>query len=334
MSIDVQRKTIQIEPDTVQTLVWIEDELFDFAQGRSYSLDSNGPNHLGYRLCFNFDAAIVSDDGIYAVVYQKLGTKGLLLKHGQILREINRSYYQSDMYEYPVAFFKAPNGKAYLIHCPIAYNQIDIEDIETGELITNIKERNPSDFFHSRLEVSPDNKYFLTKGWVWHPCDRVAYFDIEACLKNPLLLDQPIEPVPILYEVATASFIDNNLVLLGINHDADYFDNIETITGLSKSQLIIWDVNKNRIIQQLDVNFKIGNFIIINHTIVLDLYHHPKLVNFRTCELIQEFAEINSGLQCSSIIGHLENLPKVVWSKENKQLALVTESTIEILSFK
>ena len=41
-----------------------------------------------------------------------------------------------------------------------------------------------------------------------------------------------------------------------------------------------------------------------------------------------------NSLQCSSIIGHLENLPKIAWNKENKQLALATESSIEILSFK
>lgn len=328
----MKRETIQIEADSVQTLVWIKDKLFDFARGRSYSLDTNEPDHLGYRLRFNFDAAIVSDDGIYVVVYQKLGTKGLLLKHGEILREINRSYYQSDMYEYPVAFFKALNGKVYLIHCPIAYNQLDFEDVETGEIISNIG-RNSPDFFHSRLEVSPNHKRLLSKGWIWHPYDQVIAFNLESCLKNPLLLDKPIEFSSIHYEVCTAGFIDDDCVLLGVSDDAEYFNEDEMISGLLKSQLIVWDCKKNAQLDQLSLEAEIGNFIVINDSLILDLYKYPKLIDFKAGRILEQLPEINSGLQSSSLIGHLENLPKTAWNAESKQLAITTVSSIELLSF-
>lgn len=165
----------------VQSLAWSKGHLVDFATASSYWSGENGFSPcLRYRFAYPFDAAVVSDDGVYAVLYQKLGTKGVLLKNGDLLREINRSYYHADMYEYPVAFFRAASGIQYLIHCPAAYNQLEFEEVDSGRVVSNIAGRKPADFFHSRLEVSANNKGLLSKGWIWHPIDMVAYFDLVA----------------------------------------------------------------------------------------------------------------------------------------------------------
>ena len=52
---------------------------------------------------FSFDGAIYFRNGGYAISDQRLGTKAIILKDDQILREINRSYYHADVYEYPIA---------------------------------------------------------------------------------------------------------------------------------------------------------------------------------------------------------------------------------------
>ena len=44
---------------------------------------------------YRFDAACVSPSGGYAVIYERLGTKGLLLRDGVIVREIDRSFYHA-----------------------------------------------------------------------------------------------------------------------------------------------------------------------------------------------------------------------------------------------
>jgi hypothetical protein len=45
----------------------------------------------------------VSPSGRYQVLYAERGTKGLVLEHGAILREIDRSFYHADAYDYPAA---------------------------------------------------------------------------------------------------------------------------------------------------------------------------------------------------------------------------------------
>ena len=316
----------------VQSLTWIQGKLVDFVQGTGYSPETNRPFECGYRFSYPFDAAIVSDDGTYAVIYQRLGTKGILLKQGKILREINRSYYHAYMYEYPVAFFRAASGVLYLIHCPFAYHQLDFEDVETGEIASHIPARQPTDFFHSRLEVSPGHKALLSKGWLWHPVDMVAYFDLEACLANPLLLDRQQNPPSLDYEVSTASFITDELILLGVRDDAEYFEEDADNAGIRKSQIAIWDTQHNSLVDTLVLNYKIANLMVVDNLQAIDLYQFPKLINIKTGELIAQFSDIDSGAQNSSIIGHLKTrLPMIAWDRQARRLAIGVADKIEIL---
>src|ERR1700744_852527 len=169
-------KISTITANYLKTICWKDNMIIDWAAGSVCSLDGK-VTQLEIVYSFSFDSAINSLDGSYAFIYQKLGTKGLLLKNGELIREINRSYYCADVYEFPAAFITFEN-KTYFIHCPVAYNQLDFEDVETGEIITNIKGRKPDDRFHSRLEISPEGKFLMSKGWVWHPLDAVMVFNI------------------------------------------------------------------------------------------------------------------------------------------------------------
>src|SRR4051812_43168203 len=130
----MKRKTIAA--DYLKTICWIGDSIVDWAfVGKQYFLD-NSQKQLGqYSFAFAFDAAITSSDGQYAFIYARLATKGILLKNGKELREINRPYYCANAYEYPATFITHHNV-TYLVHCPIEYCRIDFENVETGEIIT------------------------------------------------------------------------------------------------------------------------------------------------------------------------------------------------------
>jgi len=201
----------------IKTICWEGYKIVDWASGKKYSLDGSEVQ-FGELHAFSFDSAIGSANGEYAFIYKKLGTKGVLLKNGTLLREINRPYYCANVYEYPAAIV-AIEGKSYLIHCPIAYNQLDFEDIETGEIVTNIKGRNPDDRFYSRLEVSPDGSYLMSKGWIWHPLDEIVVFNIKECINNPRLLDRPKCYPNVAVEICTAGFIDNDTILIGASDE-------------------------------------------------------------------------------------------------------------------
>jgi hypothetical protein len=53
----------------------------------------------------------MSPSGEFAVIYTRLGTKGLVLHRGKIIREINRSFYHADVYEYPIGLAALKNGR-------------------------------------------------------------------------------------------------------------------------------------------------------------------------------------------------------------------------------
>src|SRR5688572_29619522 len=96
-------------PGTASALVWRDDTLIDWvSSGTRYGLDGAcAHGHYGYR--YRFDAAI--DCAPYTVLYQRRGTKGLVLEDGRIIRELNRSFYCADAYEYPVALWRANSGR-------------------------------------------------------------------------------------------------------------------------------------------------------------------------------------------------------------------------------
>lgn len=317
----MQRQTIN--EVRFSTLTWSGDYLIDWAKSGTLFLPDGQIKKLGnYFLAFSFDSAVSSSDGVYSVVYTRLGTKGLLMKNGKILREINRSYYHAGVYEYPVAFAKLKDGRDILIHCPNEYNRLEFEEVETGLPLTSHADRDPSDFFHSRLEVSPDNKTLLSKGWIWHPYDFVEVFDIEECVENPKALDQSKLKPEVCTEISTASFINNELVLIGGSNDADPFDD-DFPDQLQNGQIGIWDLTTNIVSGIIKPDCVIGgNLIAIDDTFAWDLYEHPKIINYKTGEMVDEIKEIYSGKQVSSIIHTTEDLPLIAFNPKTKQIAI------------
>jgi hypothetical protein len=73
----MQRQTIQT--NQISTLSWTNNYLIDWANsGRQYFTNGQVKELGSYYFAFSFDSAITSEDGIYSVIYKKLGTKGLL----------------------------------------------------------------------------------------------------------------------------------------------------------------------------------------------------------------------------------------------------------------
>ena len=82
-----------IEINYIQTMCWFNNTIVDIAcAGKMYHLNGKVEEKYTYHFGSNFNSSIISENGIYAFIYNKTGTKGLLLKNGELLREINRSY--------------------------------------------------------------------------------------------------------------------------------------------------------------------------------------------------------------------------------------------------
>ncbi|AYL97404.1 hypothetical protein [Mucilaginibacter celer] len=322
----MKHKTITAA-DYIKTIAWLNESIIDWAKaGNLYSIGTQSEQLGQYHYVYGFDGSVISKGGEYAFIYQKLGTKGLLLKNGDLLREINRSYYCANAYEYPAAFITL-GGVTYLVHCPIEYCRLDFEDVETGEIITDIPDRDPQDFFHSRLEISPSSKFLMSKGWVWHPLDDVFIFDIEECLKNPLLLDEPKLHHNSPTEICTASFISDAKVLIGssdevINDEAEHFP---------PKHVAVWDIVTNEISTPVKVDGEFGNLFAINEELAWDTFEYPKIININTGKVLEKLESVNSGKQRSSIVNK-ESLVQLIFNPKTKQIAILNGSNIEVLA--
>ncbi|MEU1478716.1 hypothetical protein ACFYZ8_43250 [Streptomyces sp. NPDC001668] len=276
--------------EEAQSLVWDGDDLVDVVGGGRWW----GPD--GVEQCasvirrFPFDRSVVSPSGRYSVVYAERGTKALLLEGDRLVRELNRSYYQADAFDYPVALGTLPDGREVLVHCPEEYNVLEIEDAETGERLTS-GERDPKDVFHSRLEVSPDGTHLLSAGWFWHPYGVVEVFDLVGALTDPAVLDGrgvlPSDP-GIDAEVVSACWLDGDR--LAVATGEEFLDDEEK-PALGPRQLGVWSLSAQRWIHRSRVGFHIGTLIARGDSVV-SLYGHPRLIDVTTGAVVAEWPTV------------------------------------------
>lgn len=327
----VTRKTL-IFKHSPKSLHWNQNSLIDWVnRGDQYNLDGTFKRTSVY-LAYPFDTAIVSPCGKYSVIYQKLGTKGVLFKEDKLLREINRSYYQATVYEYPITFAKLPNGTLILIHCPNEYNLIEVEIAETGEKLTELAtKRESKDYFYSRFRVNPSSTFLLSAGWVWHPYDMMEYVEIEKGLTNNEVFDKWSTTFSFDAEICSAEFLTNDLIIAGTSDEEPMEE--ENDDCLNSSQIGLYSISKKQFIKKINVNFKLGTIIPVNMNVVWNLYQYPQLVDLNTGKILQKFEDIESGLQTSSIIHHIKPIPPIAYDSTHQRLAIANENQINILTY-
>src|SRR5204863_3758790 len=150
------------------TLVWDQYELVDVTTGQRARLDGSVSRRT-LNMTYGFDRAIGlrTVDAFWAIVYTNRGTKAVLMKNGLVHRELNRTYYCAEAYDYPIAIAENHAGQPIVVHCPHEFNLLEIEDAESGENLNRVKSRHME--FHSRLAMSANRRFLLDAGWFWHP---------------------------------------------------------------------------------------------------------------------------------------------------------------------
>jgi hypothetical protein len=277
----------------VRSLVWSGDNLIDWvAGGAAYALTGT-MQRPSVNYAYPFDAAVASPSGRYAVIYTRFGTKGLILRDGKILREINRSFYQAHHYDYPIALFRLKNGREVIAHCPDQYCQIDIDDLETGTRLTTAPDRKPKDVFHSRLQASANGQYLVSAGWVWHPVDTVMAFDIATALRDPSHLDGQGVLAPQFAEHSSAAFDNDGGLIVALDGDIDDEQVLR--------ELRLFDPGTLQATRAVPLNHQIGAIMPINAHYVLGLYDHPHVVDMQSGQIVMQFDDIASGKNFTSI---------------------------------
>jgi len=328
-----------IPAKNVALLTWCGNTLVDWVSaGAVYHLDGTcreSRSHWG----FPFNAAHATPDGRFAVVYQRQGTKALLLHNGKILRELNRSFYHAEAYEYPVCLWQTSEGRTLIAHCPEEYCRIDIDDAETGARLTN-GIRKPEDFFHSRLMVNATGTHLLSAGWVWHPWDSVVFYDIAEALRNPTHLDNSRNTVRHAFNVdfveqSSACWQTAERVLLGASDENVDHADAEAAAEIGEPRLhprgvAVYDVAAKAYIRSIVLGEVPGTMMPVGETYVVCFYRYPKLVSLESGEIIMRWEDLDSGSQVSSIIWDAPT-PPLAMDPEHQRFAVFNSEGITVI---
>jgi hypothetical protein len=303
----------------VKTLSWQHGNLVDHIGCNKFSLNgeiSNG--NINWGSLFNCSKSF--SNGEYTVLFEKYGTKGLVLKGDELIREINRSYYCAEAYEYPVVIFTSIANQICLAHCPDSYNVIEIEDLMTGIRLTT-KERDSHDFFQSRLEVNSDGTLLLSAGWVWHPVDMVEIYDLKD-ISNPTWFNLYHDESLNLFELKSATFLDNKTVAVTGNEEDG-----------EQNFICVYDIEKNKLLSKSKLNEIAGNMMVIDASHVLGFYEHPKLINVYNGTIEEKWTEIDSGKSNGSMNIQNNVEPPIAIDRNNNRVAIANSDFIHVLEF-
>lgn len=315
-----------INASEIQSLAWIDDDLVDYVSGGKIIRLNGEIIESCVRYGYKFTSSATLNGCDISVIYERNGTKGLVLEDGKVLREINRSFYHADAYEYPIALMNGFDGAVKIIHCPDSYCELVVEDAKSGVVENAKSERKNPDYFHSRIRVSPNGRYILCSGWVWHPLDVLNVYRIVDYRQNSAVLDSPISSVN---ECSMGEFIDDQCIIVG-NTEGCEGDMGESLIG--PKGLGVWDFHKNTWISAIKLDASPGDLMPVGKDHVLCLYKHPRLVNWRSGKVVQEFPQIESGEQCSSIIN--SNIgPIIAKDIKNSKIAISSGDKIHIIAF-
>ena len=312
-----------------RSLHWDGDELVDWVAGGTRWRSDGVQVDSNVRYAYVFDRAVVSPSGRYQVLYTESGTKGLVLEGGRVLREINRSYYHANDYEYPIALGRLPDGREVLVHCPDHYNKLEIEELSSGRRLTERPGRAP-DVFHSRLSLSPGGRRLLSGGLVWHPVTVADVFDLTRLVDDPGALDRRDDALwqAVNTEAVASCWLSDDLLVVATTSDEEPFDD-EDNQGLGPGELGVWSVNDAGWRHRSRLGRRCG-LLLPCGTAVLSLYDHPKMLDPASGRAVGEWPNLNSGQREFPYFP--KPLPPVAVHPSGDRFAIANDDTITVVA--
>lgn len=319
-------KETRLRAPGVRSPAWDGDVLVDWVGGGQRYLCSDEALSPPVIYAYSFDAATSLPGSSYCVIYKRCGTKALVLQQGKLVRELNRSFYHAEAYEYPIVQFRLPSGREVLAHCPDEYCRLEIEDIATGEVLTRSGSRKPNDFFHSRLRASPDGRHLASAGWIWHPVDSIQVYDILAALDDPSQLDRPATRIDAFAEESSATFLSDGRLVIALMDDIDAQD-----SSTARSELRTYDPPRMQDPTVVSPVGRLGTLAAIGRHHVLALHRHPRLIDVCTGAEVLSWPHLQSGTQISSILLKNEAIPVIAVDAVQQRFALADAEGITVV---
>ncbi len=313
------------------SLCWEGDTLVNWSMGYRYHLDGRS-EQIGYYYDDQFNGAASHPDGRYTCIYQKHGTKALLLDQGVLIREIDRSYYLARTHEFPMALFRLPDGRDVLAHCPQRYGRIEIDEILTGERLTALAEREGSQIFHSRLATNGAGTLLLSAGWVWHPIEIISIYDITQGLDSPATLDDFRGIAPrTLVEIGSAAFFGDSSVMFCTTKEV--YDDEDEEEVLGPLMLAHYDLKQQAYIRTVTVGEMVGTIFPLSERYVVGLYDHPKVFDLFTGQIVHRLPELPTGKQ-EDVLSGARTVPPMAFDPARQRIAVRTETGIVVVQYR
>lgn len=294
MKLDHESRFIEC-PD-VSALAWDDNCLVEVPTGRRFGPDGTMSSRA-FLSAFSFDRGLCVRRGeaLWTLAYDNRGTKAVLYKNWKVHRELNRSFYFANDFDYPIALTVVQPDRTVIIHCPNSYDTIVVEDAETGEPLGTKKSERME--FHSRLSVSGDGRFLVSAGWFWHPVGGAWLCPVGDILGRDR---RPVKEVDFLSgaEIDSATFLDDNHLV--VCSTKEIVNDEPGASGIRPLQLGVWSISDAKWISTASLQEPAGTIMPWKEW-VISFSDHPKAIELATGKVVHVWDQIESGHQIGSI---------------------------------
>jgi hypothetical protein len=217
------------------------------------------------------------------------------------VREINRSFYHAAAYEYPIEIGTLPDHGPVLFHCPEHYNKLIIEEVQSGHRLA--APTDCVDFFHSRLQLSPDARHILSAGWIWHPVGFMHVYNLATAIEDPSHLGSegilPTRGFADAY-VEAACWLSDDLIAVATAHDEESLGWDDG--GLEPGEMGVWSISDASWVSRWPIEKHVGSLHRMGGHL-LSTWDHPRLLSCDSGQLIEAWPDLSTGHQMGCIFG-------------------------------
>jgi hypothetical protein len=316
----------------VKSMVWMNGKIMDWVSGDvEYDLNGvkQGPTvFYPYR----FDAAVASPSGTFVALYERLGTKAILLGPDRLFREINRSYYHAHVYEFPIHFFRLRDGREALAHCPNEYCELQIEDPVTGTRLSQPETGRIQSMFHSRLAANTAGDRIMSAGWEWHPYDVIRVFDLKPTTSECFSLEPCDKCCNQGGEASSAVFNSAGQLVVASAKEAEDFLEGEPGERLRPGMIGVYDLDQQKLVSLAALEEEAGTLMPVGSRYVVGFFEHPKLIEVATGRVLCRWPDLKTGQQANSIMWHKPLPPPIALDPLSGRFAVADDEQIAVVT--
>ena len=324
-------KRTEFAIEGLRSIAWAGDDLIDWVGGRRIRPDGTVVA-FGVGSGYRFDGGVGL--GEVGAVFETLGTKGRLMRwNGRVaqphfvpigfdeLREIDRSYHQAGLFDYPLCLLTLPDGRDAIAHCPRRYDTIELELLD-GTPLTSRRAK-AEDIFHARLAASPNGRWLLDNGWVWHPLTIVGVYDVARALQDPEHLSSSGIALDLGDafdgEVEAAAFAGDRLVVCG---------------GENRQILSMVELPSGRNLGTLPLSEPLGTRLMAwDHDHVVAIDDQPRLIALADGKIVHRWDDAGPASRpCPSVNLESPEPPYVAIDGQRPRFALADAHHVVVIS--